>query len=73
MKNFLRILPHRSLLPPVLGFADGILTALTLAAGELTKSGQPMSLNRALAIAMALWSLELSCFTSPIMRSSGES
>jgi VIT1/CCC1 family predicted Fe2+/Mn2+ transporter len=51
MKNVLRMLPHRSLLPPVLGFADGILTGLTLAAGELTKSGQPISLNRALAIA----------------------
>lgn len=53
MKNSWSILHQRSLLSPVLGFADGILTALTLAAGELTKSGQhePISLNRVFAIA----------------------
>lgn len=51
MKNPLKLPHHRSLLAPVLGFADGILTALTLAAGGLTRSGDPISLNRVFAIA----------------------
>jgi VIT1/CCC1 family predicted Fe2+/Mn2+ transporter len=37
----------------VLGLADGILTALTLAAGQLTEPSHDMSMNRALRIAAA--------------------
>ena len=40
------------LLPVVLGLADGILTALTLAAGELTERNNQMPANRALRIAV---------------------
>jgi predicted membrane protein (TIGR00267 family) len=41
----------QNLLPVVLGFSDGILTALTLAAGRLTSLGQTVSLSLALRIA----------------------
>jgi predicted membrane protein (TIGR00267 family) len=41
------------LLPAVLGFSDGILTALTLAAGRLTSDGRPMTFSLALRLAMA--------------------
>jgi predicted membrane protein (TIGR00267 family) len=39
------------LLPLVLGFSDGILTALTLAAGRLTSREQPVTASLALRIA----------------------
>ncbi len=39
------------LLAAVLGFSDGILTELTLAAGRLTNAGQPVSVGLALRIA----------------------
>ncbi len=42
-----------SLLPSVLGFTDGILTALTLAAGHLTSAEQPVSLSLTLRVAAA--------------------
>jgi len=44
---------HRLLFPLVLGLTDGILTALTLAAGQLTAPGARMPLSRALEIATA--------------------
>jgi len=40
-------------LPGVLGFTDGILTALTLVAGRLTHVGQPVSLSLSLRVAAA--------------------
>jgi len=53
MKPWRRLLRGRVLLPIVLGLADGILTALTLAAGQLTQSTHEMTINRALRIAAA--------------------
>jgi VIT1/CCC1 family predicted Fe2+/Mn2+ transporter len=51
MKNLDALLLRRVQLPTVLGLADGILTALTLAAGQLTEPNHPMLMNRALRIA----------------------
>jgi len=51
MNNVNPLLPDRALLPTVLGLADGILTALTLAAGQLTEPNHQMLMNRALRIA----------------------
>ncbi len=42
---------RENLLPLVLGFSDGILTALTLAAGRLMTAGQPVSFSLGLRIA----------------------
>lgn len=53
MKYCLGSLRHRTLLPTVLGLADGILTALTLAAGQLTEPGHEMAMARGIKIAVA--------------------
>lgn len=53
MKERLRAARHRLLFPVVLGLTDGILTALTLAAGQLTELSGPMPLAHALDIATA--------------------
>lgn len=52
MRGRIRLYPRHVLLPTVLGLADGILTAVTLAAGELTENDPVMTLNRALRIAV---------------------
>jgi predicted membrane protein (TIGR00267 family) len=46
-------LRDRTLLPTVLGLSDGILTALTLAAGQLTEPHHQMPLARGIRIAVA--------------------
>lgn len=53
MNNPIVLLRHRTLLPTVLGLADGILTALTLAAGQLTGPSHKMPLDRGIRIALA--------------------
>jgi predicted membrane protein (TIGR00267 family) len=53
MRRTFVIVRREHLLPTVLGFSDGILTALTLAAGRLTSSAQPVSFGLALRIAVA--------------------
>jgi predicted membrane protein (TIGR00267 family) len=53
MKSPLGFLRHRTLLPTVLGLSDGILTALTLAAGQLTGPNHEMPIARGMAIAVA--------------------
>jgi predicted membrane protein (TIGR00267 family) len=51
MKGANWLFRRESLLPVVLGFSDGILTALTLAAGRLTNPEQGVSLGLGLRIA----------------------
>jgi len=53
MKNPVAFLRNRTLLPVVLGLADGILTALTLAAGQLTGPSHEMPIDRGIRIAVA--------------------
>jgi predicted membrane protein (TIGR00267 family) len=53
MMSLRSFLPRESLLPVVLGFSDGIMTALTLAAGRLTSRAQPVTAGLALRIALA--------------------
>jgi predicted membrane protein (TIGR00267 family) len=52
MKRARWLFRRENLLPLVLGFSDGILTALTLAAGRLTGSEQPVTLSLAMRIAV---------------------
>ncbi len=51
MKGMRALFRYGILLPIVLGLADGILTALTLAAGRLVHTGQGISVGFALRIA----------------------
>jgi hypothetical protein len=51
MKTVKRLFGQENVLPMVLGFSDGILTALTLAAGRLTRPEEGVSLSFALRIA----------------------
>jgi predicted membrane protein (TIGR00267 family) len=53
MTSSFGVLRHRTLLPTVLGLSDGILTALTLAAGQLTGPNPEMPIARGMAIAVA--------------------
>jgi len=54
MRLILRALGRSVLLPSVLGLTDGILTAITLAAGSLVApGGRPMSAHLAVRIAVA--------------------
>jgi predicted membrane protein (TIGR00267 family) len=53
MKGAIGFLQHHTLLPTVLGLADGILTALTLAAGQLTGPSHEMPMVRGIRIAVA--------------------
>ena len=53
MKSPIGFLRHNTLLPTVLGLADGILTALTLAAGQLTGPSHEMPIGRGIRIAVA--------------------
>jgi predicted membrane protein (TIGR00267 family) len=53
MKGAIGFLKHHALLPTVTGLADGILTALTLAAGQLTGPSHEMSMSRGIKIAVA--------------------
>jgi predicted membrane protein (TIGR00267 family) len=53
MKNPVAFLRNRTLLPAVFGLADGILTALTLAAGQLTGPSHEMPIDRGIRIALA--------------------
>lgn len=52
MKSIRALFRYGSLLPIVLGLSDGILTALTLAAGHLAGSGQKMTMSLAIRIAI---------------------
>jgi predicted membrane protein (TIGR00267 family) len=53
MKSLIGFLRRRTLLPTVLGLADGILTALTLAAGQLTGPSHELPISRGIRIAVA--------------------
>lgn len=47
-----RILAHQTIRGPVLGFVDGIINALTLAAGSIIGSAPPMTLTLAIRISL---------------------
>lgn len=51
MKLLIPLSRKVTLLPVVLGLCDGLLTTLVLAAGRLTKAGQPITLSLAFRIA----------------------
>jgi predicted membrane protein (TIGR00267 family) len=53
VRKFYKAFGRIGLLPGVLGFTDGILTALTLVAGRLTNAEHPVSLGLALRVAAA--------------------
>jgi predicted membrane protein (TIGR00267 family) len=53
MKSKWRAASTNNLLPLVLGFSDGILTALTLAAGRLTGGAEPVTFSLALRLGIA--------------------
>lgn len=48
-----RIFRREHIFPLVIGLTDGILTALTIAAGKIVDSAEPISLNLALRISAA--------------------
>ncbi len=52
MRDLLRLSRYNLLLPVVLGLSDGILLALTLAAGRLVSSAQPIGWSLAIRIAI---------------------
>lgn len=54
-----RLLAHQTLRGPVLGFVDGIINALTLAAHSIVGTGPPMTFH--LAVRIALFAFGTGC------------